>query len=346
MDNRYARVTRRRALRRLTAALVLATAASLGQVAPTLAAYPPDDDFDFSISVRTDPPDDPAESTFPTLTLATTQLAPPTSIAASANDVIGAIVTSAIKGLAGEFGVAVRVLATDQTFVVDDDYFPSASLYKLAVMYEVFRQQARGSLDFGQLLTISAAQAAESTDDDPLAAGDQLTIQKALQLMIDVSSNAAGHALADRVGWDQINQSMANLGLNHTRVPAGAWQAQVSDWRHDTACTSPGDMLAYFDLLYRRQLVSASASDQMTALLLSQQINNRIPARLPPGTKVAHKTGDLDNVVNDAGIVYGPRADFILVLLSRDADVGNAAKAEAALALSLFDQLNSGAATG
>jgi beta-lactamase class A len=321
--------------------LLAAAATSFVGSAPVLAAYPQGDFFEFAEPPRLDPPPDPsAKAGLPTLIMATMPMPAPAPAAPADNAAIASIVTGAVRGLAGEFGIAVRNLKTSQTFVVGDDFYPSASLYKLAVMYEVFRQQATAGLDFGQQLTISTAEAGESTDDDPLGAGDQLTIQKALQLMIDVSSNAAGHALADRVGWDQINQSMASLGLNHTRLPAPAWQAQVSDWRHDTASTSPGDMLAFFDLLYHRQLVSPTASDQMTQILLGQQINDRIPADLPAGTRVAHKTGDLDNVINDAGIVYGPQADFILAILSRDADAGNAASAEASLARALFDHFN------
>jgi beta-lactamase class A len=251
---------------------------------------------------------------------------------------LAATVAKTLAGLAGTFGVAVRNLKTGLTFTLaSDDFFPSASLYKVAVMYEVFRQAGAGSLSLDETITVQDQDLSEGTDDEPMSLGDQVTIRQALSLMIDVSSNAAGHILADRVGWEQINQSMADLGLNHTRLPVGDWKAQMTDWRNDTACTSPSDLLAFFDRLYHHQLVGPDASDQMLKLLLSQHINDRIPANLPPGTAVAHKTGNLEGVVNDGGIIYGPGADFVVVILSQGADDGNATNAEAVLARAIYD---------
>ncbi len=58
----------------------------------------------------------------------------------------------------------------------------------------------------------------------------------------------------------------------------------------------------------------------MIALLSAQEINDRLPALLPEGTACAHKTGDLDHVVHDAGIVYSPYGPFIIVLMSSEVD--------------------------
>lgn len=256
---------------------------------------------------------------------------------------IAEVVSAALAGQAGTFGVAVRDLDTGQSYSLNSDaFFPSASLFKLAIMAEVFRQQAQGSISLDQKLTIQPSEAVESTDDDPLSTGDELTVQQLLQAMIDQSSNAAAYALADRAGWEQVNDTMATLGFDHTRLPVGAWQAQMTDWRHDDASTSAGDMLAFFDQLSRRQLISPAASDQMLQLLLNQHINDRIPADLPAGTKVAHKTGNLEGIVNDAGIVYAPNTTFVVVMLSQDADDGNVTTAEAQLARGLYDLFNQG----
>ncbi len=296
---------------------------------------------------------------FPSLASAASSRAPfPTARSASGQDVrstrqagaitpdpslapepIATIVDRALAGHNGTYGVAVSNLKTGETAMRRGlDFFPSASLYKLDVMYEVFRQQHLGLLSFDETLTIEPGDMADATDEEVLAVGNQVTIQKALELMIDVSSNAAAHALGDRVGWDGINASMSELGLAQTRLSVGAWKLQVSDWRSELACTSPADMQEFFDALYHHQLVSPTASDQMLRLLLAQKINDRLPAELPPGTAVAHKTGNLPGVVNDAGIVYGPRADFILIVMTSDADDGIAAATEADLARALYDR--------
>lgn len=253
---------------------------------------------------------------------------------------VAAAVTSATSSAPGDWGIAIRNLKNGQTYVQrGDDFFPSASTYKVAVMYEVFRQNQVGSLSLDEVLTVEDQDLDEGMEDEAYTSGQQVTVQDALEQMISLSDNGAAHILADRVGWERINVSMANLGLNHTRVPVGAWKAQWpdSDWRSQESCTSPNDLLTFFDRLYHGQLVSPAASQQMIQLLLDDQLNDRIPALLPDGTKVAHKVGNLDGVVNDAGIVYGPPTDFILVFLANNVDSDAATSAEANLALAIYN---------
>jgi hypothetical protein len=78
----------------------------------------------------------------------------------------------------------------------------------------------------------------------------------------------------------------------------------------------------------------------MVDLLLAQRVNDRLPAHLPPGTRVAHKTGNLDGIVHDVGIVYAPGAPFVIALLAEDAwDYGPVAEAQAALTRAVYDHL-------
>ena len=63
--------------------------------------------------------------------------------------------------------------------------------------------------------------------------------------------------------------------------------------------------------------MSEGASAEMLALLLDQQLNELIPAALPGGTAIAHKTGRIEDYVHDAGIVYAPGGDYVVVLLTR-----------------------------
>lgn len=254
---------------------------------------------------------------------------------------VTAAVSHSLAGVGGSWGVAVRNLKNGQTFVQNgDDFFPSASIYKLAVMYEVFRQNAAGLLSLDEVISVRDDDLDEGMEDEELSPGDQVPVRKALDLMISVSDNGAAHILAYRVGWEQLNVSMAKLGLNHTRVPVGDWQARWADWRRQDACTSPNDLLVFLDRLYHRQLVSPAASAAMIQLLLGDQINDRIPANLPPNTRVAHKIGNLDGVVNDAGIVFGPKADFIIVMLGNNVDSDGATTAEAILARRVYDLYN------
>ncbi len=63
-------------------------------------------------------------------------------------------------------------------------------------------------------------------------------------------------------------------------------------------------MTDLLELIWTGWAGSRSACDGMLGVLLQQTLNDRLPRFLPPGTKVAHKTGTLGGVRNDAGIIY------------------------------------------
>src|SRR5207248_5148937 len=82
----------------------------------------------------------------------------------------------------------------------------------------------------------------------------------------------------------------------------------------------------FFTLLAKRQLISPAASDRMLARLERQQINDRLPAQLPGGVVVAHKTGNLSGVTHDAGVIYtktGPRVVVAMTWDALDEDAAN-----------------------
>jgi beta-lactamase class A len=83
--------------------------------------------------------------------------------------------------------------------------------------------------------------------------------------------------------------------------------------------TTAHDLLVIFEKIAREEAVSPQASQAMIKILLDQQFNEIIPARLPPEVKVAHKTGSITHAHHDSGIVILPDGrKYVLVLLSKD----------------------------
>src|SRR5262249_24773714 len=117
--------------------------------------------------------------------------------------------------------------------------------------------------------------------------------------------NYAAIMLAEKVGWDQVQAEADDIGASNTTI-----KAPIS--------TTAGDMALYFQDLYQGQIVSASDSGQIIDLLATDQINDRIPDQLPSGLKIAHKTGELDGVRNDAGIVFLDGNPYLIVLMSEN----------------------------
>jgi beta-lactamase class A len=190
--------------------------------------------------------------------------------------------------------------------VLGDEEFPSASLYKLFVMYAAYAEQRAGRLSFDEVLVVTEASLAEQEDTLVLEVGDELTVAQALQAMIEMSDNASAALLLERIGTERIQAGIEWLGLENTCV-----ECSDNGW-----VTTANDITRFFELLVQHKLVDDQADQEMLQFLARQMINDRIPSLLPEGTIVAHKTGDLDDVRHDAGIVYGPNGAYIIVVLS------------------------------
>jgi beta-lactamase class A len=243
---------------------------------------------------------------------------------------LAALVQQHLTPLRGVFGVAIKDLDSGRGVLLNADrVLPAASLFKLAVMYEVFRQHDAGQLQLTERLTLSAYYAQYDLGTLDLPVGSVLSIQDALERMITRSDNSTANLLLDRVGVANVNATMRALGLEATRIA------------REQLTTSAYDMLRLLERIARGQGPSAASSAAMLQLLLAQRVNDRLPAQLPPGTPVAHKTGNLPEIAHDVGIVYSPGATFVIALLAAEApEVGAVTQAEAALARAVYDYFN------
>jgi beta-lactamase class A len=185
-------------------------------------------------------------------------------------------------------------------------------VYKLAVMVEAYRQAAAGGLSLdGAAVTIDD----EDMLDDGVEtdSGTTLSVREALERMITVSDNSCARALLRLLDTRQVNATAQALGLTNTRINTTLPDAERSA---DENTTSARDMERLFAGLLRGTVVSPAASAEMLAVLGRQQINDRLPSGLPDGTPIAHKTGNLDGVAHDVGVVTTPFGPRIVVLLT------------------------------
>ena len=120
------------------------------------------------------------------------------------------------------------------------------------------------------------------------------------------------------------------------RVPV---RQQLLDPRADAALnvTNAADIAALYVMLINGQVVSESASQEMLVLLEDQQINDRLPSYLPEDTVVAHKTGNLDGLVHDAGVIFAPAGPIVVVVLTEDLEESQANDLIATIARLAYD---------
>lgn len=226
----------------------------------------------------------------------------------------------------------------------------AASLYKLPIMVEVFRQRERGELSFDETVRLYPKFFQDTHEGDPFDesyTGEDVEIGSLVREMVRVSSNTAAWALLYRVGNGPVNATMQELGLARTEI---RWQPypeslqdpsnrQLATSRADEAwqVTTAADMARLYRLLLEGRAVGPEADRQMLDLLAQQSVNDRLPALLPPGTVVAHKTGNLPGLVHDVGVVYAPAGPVIISVLTEEASRPEAVRITAELARSAYD---------
>jgi beta-lactamase class A len=228
-------------------------------------------------------------------------------------------------------GVAFRDIGgSDALYANSDESFHAASTMKVAVMIEAFRQVDAGRLrldqgillvnQFGSIVDGSPYSLDPADDSDSslyARVGQRVPVHELIDRMITRSSNLATNAVIALVGAEAANATAHGLGATRMQVLRGVEDAKAyAAGRNNT--TTARDLAALLAALERGEAASPASTDSMRSILLRQEFNDRIPAGLPPGTRVAHKTGEITAVAHDAAIVYpaaGP--PYVLVVLTR-----------------------------
>lgn len=192
---------------------------------------------------------------------------------------------------------------------------PAASTIKLPVMVEVFEQLATGRFDLNRQMTLEAGDKDYGSGDlCDAPVGTHFPVSELLSKMIDISDNTATNMLIRLVGRRNINAQMIELGLDRTHLAA---DVRTDAWSIRRALrTSPADLVRLLTLMARKELVDEWSSNEMIAILKADTINTLLPEPLPPDIEIAHKTGSLDDTLNDAGIVFASRAPYVIAVMT------------------------------
>ncbi len=216
------------------------------------------------------------------------------------------VVRQALGNDSAHFGVYIKNLADGHGVAVNaSQQFYGASLYKTWVMLEAEHQLDEGLLQLNQRFIVSDYYAAFGLNDGELQACDEPSLEQALASMMSISDNVAGNLVLELVGAANINASLRSLGM----TASGLYQ-------DDSLPATAAEMELLLEAIARQQAVSPGASDAMLALLETETVDDRLPALLPDGTRIAHKTGSWTTAMHDAGVVYSPNATYVIVVLS------------------------------
>jgi beta-lactamase class A len=199
--------------------------------------------------------------------------------------------------------------------IAEDRLFNPASVIKVPVMVEVYNQvyQHKLSLD-DHLVLRKSDKIAGSGSLQFQKTGNAYSIRTLVELMITLSDNTATHMLIERVGKENINRTMREIGLKNTLIGnSDLLKAEGLNF------STPGDMTLLLTKIYHGHVVSRLASDDMLAVMGRQHVKWGIPKYLPSQVRVANKTGTLAYVKNDTGIVFVDDRPYVISVFTSKA---------------------------
>jgi beta-lactamase class A len=209
----------------------------------------------------------------------------------------------------------------------------AASTMKVPVMIQVFRDVERGRVGLDDSVPVvnafhsivdSSIFALDPGDDSDSTlyarVGGRASVRELVELMITYSSNLATDLLMERVGAARVTATMRGLGADSIDVLRGVEDQKAYDAGLSNTTTAR-DLGIILGAIAGDRAASPASCREMEAILSRQHFNEGIPAGLPPGTWVAHKTGEITRIHHDAALVaVGDTLRYVLVVMVRGLD--------------------------
>lgn len=193
--------------------------------------------------------------------------------------------------------------------------FPAASIIKIPVLIDLFKSIESGEVALDDTIPLTEYYRAEGSGDLQYMAGNTpFTVDKLAQVMITESDNSATNMLMSKIGgMNIVNQSIRDWGLKNTEIQT--WLPDMGGTNHSTA-GEIAQMLYNIDL--NEQFLTDASRNKIYNYMSHVHNDRLIQAGLGEGSTFYHKTGDIGNVLGDAGIVVTPTGKrYIVVILAK-----------------------------
>jgi beta-lactamase class A len=230
-----------------------------------------------------------------------------------------------LKNFSGKVWIYAKNLDTGKDYGLRaDEQVRTASTIKLPIMTEVFRQVAQGKINWTDEFTLKGKQGGSGVLGE-FSDGAKIDLRTATNLMIVVSDNTATNLILDKISSNSVNDFMDTLGLKQTRSLrkiGGGGDAKAYDEPLNKlfgiGVSSPRDMVKLFEMLERGEVVSREASKEMLDILRRQQYKDGIGRNLLDTIPSASKSGSLDRLRSDVGIIYTRRGRIAMAITVDD----------------------------
>jgi beta-lactamase class A len=262
-------------------------------------------------------------------------------------------IAAEIQQVEGSMGVAVEFLERGEHFAHRaDEWFPMASVFKVPLLIELFRQRDAGEINLHHTMKIPVARMSPGggllrhlSPELPLSIHDLAT------LMIILSDNTSTDVLLELVGADRVQQTMRAYGFakisvrmsckeliygaagleNRPLTPANNTtanerlrsyqldlQSPVYQWNEQNNVVTPHEMNNILKALHRETILTPQSCREVLAILEKQLLNSRLPLLLPRQATLAHKTGSLPYMRADTGLLTTPKGRAVLSTFGKE----------------------------
>jgi beta-lactamase class A len=223
--------------------------------------------------------------------------------------------------LEGNIGVYYKDLTTGQSFGINEnEQFLAASVIKIPVLAEAFRQEKLGMISFEEMVVINNQVKLPSCGSlTYMHDGLQVSVMDLCVLMIIQSDNTATNLMIKKLGIENINGFIKKLGLEKTHLNRLLFDSKEQKKGKENYIT-PHEMGLLLEMMWEGKLVSNAGSEEMLEILKKQQINHKIPYFIPNNVKIAHKTGEDSEITNDMALVFAEKP-FILCCAANNTNV-------------------------
>ncbi len=245
-------------------------------------------------------------------------------VVAVASDSLESKLTPLIQAHKGKVAVAVKNLETGESFTYHADVpMVTASLIKFPIMIEAYRQASEKKVDLDKMITLKKADKVPGSGilTDHFSEGATFPLRDAIHLMIVYSDNTATNLVLDQIGIGSTAETMERMGYPNTKAHSNVFRRDTSVFpersqQFGIGSTTAGEMVRLCESLYRKELVSPEASAAMLKHMEACDDKDKFPRFLPPGTKVAFKTGSLNAAKTAAGIITTPAGPVAVCVLT------------------------------
>lgn len=234
------------------------------------------------------------------------------------------IIIERLQNTLGDISFYYKNLITGEVIKYNEEkQMLAASVIKLAVLVECFNQINKGIISKDEIFITKEKDKVPSCGAlNYMRENLKVTLEDLYVLMIILSDNYATNMLINKLGIENINKTIKEIGLKNTILNRKMFENEKAVLRLENYISAE-DIAYLLEKMYKKELIDKESSEEMISILKNQRLNGKIPfflQNINPKVHIAHKTGEDTNITHDVGIVFA-REPFIVCFCGNNVNV-------------------------